>query len=257
MQIQWFGTASLSLTAADGTRLLLDPFFRMNDALLQIPLSAYTGYDAILLTHGHVDHILDVPRVLVADKDVPVYCTAAPKRSLVKMGVSPDRVRVIRPGARFAVGPFTVDVRQGRHVRFDLPYIAASAPQCMLRPVKAAKLISSGVTLPERGEIVIYEITCDGKRLTVMGSFGVDKRTAYTPNPDVLVLPYNGSTRIPALAEAPIRALQPKTVFFDHYDNAFPPLTRRMDVEGYEKRLNAAFPEIRTLVPQERRAYEV
>lgn len=254
MQIRWYGTASLAIESGE-TKLLLDPFLRLNDSLPGIPLTAYTGFDAILLTHGHVDHLLDVPKILRADERVPVYCTKTPRRTLIRKGVAADRIRMISPEETFAVGSIEVTVRQGRHVTFDLPYIAASTIPCIKKPGKAAWLISTGVTLPEMGEIVIYEIRCEGKLLTVMGSFGVDRKTDYTPEPDVLVLPYNGSTRIPALADAPLRAIRPKTVFFDHFDDAFPPLTRRMDVEAYEQRLNSDFPEIKTLIPVERRTY--
>ena len=114
-----------------------------------------------------------------------------------------------------------------------------------------------GVTLPEGGEIVIYEIRCDGKTVTVMGSFGVDGNTAYETEPDLLVLPYNGSMKIPKLADAPLRQIRPKKVFLDHFDDAFPPLTRRMDAEGYSGRLSRDFPQLAAVVPVEREAYEV
>ena len=256
MRFTWYGTASLSLEHA-GTRILLDPFYRMNPELPAIPAETYRGADAILLTHGHVDHLFDIPKIMTDDPDVPVFCTRTPFRTLMRQGVQPDRMRLIWPEQRFNVGCFHITVKQGRHVKFDLPYIAASTPGCIRNPGKAAWLISTGVTLPENGEIVIYEIECEGKLVTVMGSFGMDRATDYRAEPDVLVLPYNGSTRIPALADRPLRELQPKMVIYDHFDNAFPPLTRRMDVEAYDDRLRSEFPAIHTLIPQEREVYTI
>ena len=257
MKITWFGTASLGLESENGTKLLFDPFLRMNSELNEITVDDYTGFDAILLTHGHLDHIYDVPKVAKADRKVPIYCTKAPKKSLVKLGVSGGRIKEISPETVVRIGDFEIKARQGRHVTFDLPYIAASTPGSIKHPLKAAWMISSGVTLPEKGEILIYEVRCDGKLVTIMGSFGTDKNTAYAEEPDLLVFPYNGSTRIPALAGKPLSRIRPKTVLFDHYDNAFPPLTRRMDVEGYEKRLNREFPNIRTVITKEREAFEL
>jgi len=257
MKIVWYGTASVSIESSRGTKLLFDPFLRMNKKLPEIPLSAYMGYDAILLTHGHLDHIYHVPKVAKADKNASIYCTKAPKKSLMKMGVEEERVRLISPEEEFVIGDIKIRAKQGRHVRFDLPYIAASTPGSIIRPFKAVWMISSGITLPEKGEILIYEVRCDGKLLTVMGSFGIDKNTEYTKEPDLLVFPYNGSTKIPSLAVKPLTDIKPKSVFFDHYDNAFPPLTRRMDVEGYEKRVNREFPDIRTVIPREREIYEI
>ena len=45
--------------------------------------------------------------------------------------------------------------------------------------------------------------------------------------------------------------LQPKHIVFDHFDDSFPPLTKRMDVEGYCKTLQAVYPGMKLTVPQE------
>ena len=80
MKVTWFGTASIALESG-GTRLLLDPFFRKNKKLPPIAMDSFCGYDAILLTHGHFDHLMDVPKVMATDTLVPVYCTKTPRKS--------------------------------------------------------------------------------------------------------------------------------------------------------------------------------
>ena len=254
MKITWFGTASVALESG-GTKILFDPFLRLNKKLAPLTPEDFAGYDAILLTHGHMDHLLHVPQVLEADKNVTVYCTAAPKKTLMKKGVGEDRIALIAPGDTLTFGDISVRVRQGHHVLFDPAYIGRSFPKCLPHIPTALWMISTGVTMPERGQIVIYEITCEGKTVLLMGSYGTVRTEDYA-KPDVWIFPYNGSTRIPKLAERDICALQPKTILFDHYDDAFPPLTQRMDTERYAVRLQAEHPEIRTVIPTEREPME-
>ena len=251
MKITWFGTASIALES-DDVKILFDPFLRLNRDLPTLLPEDYAGYDAILITHGHVDHMLDVPKILKTDRQVPVYCTKSPRRTLMRAGVPEKRIRTIAPGDTLTFGNFEILVHPGRHVMFDPAYIGASFPNCLKNIPKALWLVSTGVTMPESREIVIYEIRCEGKTMMLMGSYGIDKHVQYAKEPDIWFFPYNGSTRIPTLADPKIRELQPKAIFFDHFDDAFPPLTRRMDVEAYADRLQAEYPEIRTIIPQER-----
>lgn len=70
--------------------------------------------DAIVLTHGHEDHIGALPHLLEA-LDVPVYATrftlALVRRRLAEAGIAPrERLRPLpEPGESFTVGPFTID----------------------------------------------------------------------------------------------------------------------------------------------------
>lgn len=251
MKVTWFGTASIGLESGD-TKILFDPFLRLNDKLTPLTPADFSGYDAILITHGHVDHLLDVPRILRADTNVEVYCTAAPRKTLLKAGVEDRRINLIAPGDLLNFGPFKIHVRHGKHVMFDPAYIGASFPNCLKNVPKALWLVSTGVTMPESSEIVIYEIEAEGKTAMLMGSYGTDSSVSYAKEPDIWFFPYNGSTRIPRLAAEKIRELRPKTIFFDHFDDAFPPLTRRMDVEGYAKTLQKEYPHIRTIIPREK-----
>ena len=250
MNITWYGTASIKLD--DGkTSLLFDPYLRPNKKLRPITMDSFTGADAILVTHGHVDHIADIPRIAEADKNVPVYCTKTPAATLQKFGVNKKRIHEIAPGNRFSIGDFHITVYQGRHVDFDARYIAQVFPQCFVKFPVVFKMEYYNILMPENGEIVIYEVENKGKRIVLMGSYGTADGVSYPKNPDAFVLPYGGNSNIAALSAPFIKALNPKKIIVDHYDASFPPLTKRMDVEGFGRTLARNHPEIKYVIPQE------
>ena len=250
MNITWYGTASIKLD--DGkTSLLFDPYLRPNKKLKPITMDSFTGADAILVTHGHVDHIADIPKIAKADRRVPIYCTKTPAATLQKFGVTRRRIREIRPGSRFSIGDFHITVYQGRHVDFDARYIAQVFPQCFMRFPVVFKMEYYNLMMPENGEIVIYEVENKGKRIVLMGSYGTADGVNYPKNPDAFVLPYGGNSNIAALSAPFITAMNPKKIIVDHYDASFPPLTKRMDVEGFGRTLARNHPEIKYVIPQE------
>ncbi|MFZ5596621.1 MAG: MBL fold metallo-hydrolase [Bacillota bacterium] len=60
MEIKWHGTASLSFAEA-GETILTDPFFPMNRRIRRFDIGEIAGAVGILITHGHFDHLVDVP----------------------------------------------------------------------------------------------------------------------------------------------------------------------------------------------------
>lgn len=131
MKITWYGTATIGLD--DGkTRLLFDPFVRMNKRIETTPVEGFAGFDAVLVTHGHLDHIYSIPSLTQVDTTVPVYCTETPKATLQKRGVPEGRIRLIAPGDTLQFGDFTVKVWPFRHIVFDPIYILTVVPKSAL-----------------------------------------------------------------------------------------------------------------------------
>jgi ribonuclease J len=87
---------------------------------------------AIVLTHGHEDHIGALPWVL-SELNVPVWGTeftlAYVEDKLDEHGLLNDAVlREIRPGERFKIGPFTVHPIQVTHSLVDCVSLAIHTP---------------------------------------------------------------------------------------------------------------------------------
>ena len=167
MKLSWYGTASVMLES-DGYRLLFDPFLGIpiQDSLCRRKLRAVKlrTADAVLVTHGHFDHILDIPR-LYKGSDIKVYATKTPCRTLIAHGLPKENLTLISPGVSFKLGNFTIHVYQGRHCRFDLGVMVKTIfkKETLLHTKRLYELIKLSRRFEENGETLFYEIEADDK----------------------------------------------------------------------------------------------
>lgn len=232
MKLSWYGTASVMLES-DGYRLLFDPFLGIpiQDSLCRRKLRAVKlrTADAVLVTHGHFDHILDIPR-LYKGSDIKVYATKTPCRTLIAHGLPKENLTLISPGVSFKLGNFTIHVYQGRHCRFDLGVMVKTIfkKETLLHTKRLYELIKLNRRFEENGETLFYEIEAEGKRIQLMGSMGTDIDTLYPTGADVLILPFQGTGDPSRTVRPIIEKLRPKSIYLDHYDDTFPPMSSQI-----------------------------
>ena len=256
MKITWYGTATISID--DGkTRLLFDPFVRMNKRIETTPVEGFAGFDAVLVTHGHLDHIYSIPALVQIDRTVPVYCTQTPKNTLVAFGVPQERIRVIQPDDVICIGDFSIRVRRFRHIVFDPIYILTVVPKCAVMLPKLFWQAYMNHKMPEGGEIVAYEIENAGKKIFLTGSFREYPGEVYPDDIDLFILANGGSVFVPEKVKGFIDRYRPKKILVDHFDNAFPPVTRTVCVKRLQKTIESAHPEIEFIVPEICKALEL
>jgi len=257
MIVKWYGTATVSIE--DGNeKLLFDPFVRMNKKLEKnTELEGFAGADAILITHGHFDHIYNIPELVKIDKNVPVYCTKTPAHTLEKKGVSANRLNVIAPGEVLNIGSFKISVYHGQHVKYDKKYIAKVVPNCAIHLPRLFNLAYINSSMPEAGEIVVYVVEKDDKKVMVMGSLGYDQEVEYPDDIDLFVMPFGGSLGAIELGMPFVEKINPKAIMPDHHDNAFPPMTRTMDIASFGKALKEKHPDVKFIIPTELEEYTV
>ena len=87
---------------------------------------------ALILTHGHEDHIGGVPHVMTAF-DGPVYATAMTlalvQPKLEEHGIdSANRLKVVKPRETITVGPFTIEFIRVTHSMPDCVALAITTP---------------------------------------------------------------------------------------------------------------------------------
>ncbi len=249
MKITWYGTATVGID--DGkTKLLFDPFVRMNKHIETTPLEEFVGFDAVLVTHGHFDHIYSIPALTEKDKNVPIYCTETPKKTLMEKGVSQEQIKTIKPNDVIQIGDYTIRVRRFRHIIFDPIYILSVVPKCIVGFPRLFWQAYLNHQMPEGGEIVAYDIEAHGKKIFLTGSFREHPDEIYPEDVDLLILANGGSVFVPEKTKGFIDRYHPKKIFVDHFDDAFPPLTRNVSVKRLKSTVKKNHPEIEFIVPE-------
>ena len=226
--------------------IAFDPFFGMpvgcftDKNPVSLPRDDFSRVTDVFVTHGHVDHIYYLPE-LCGTSDFRIHCTSTPRKTLVRRGVPPERIVPASAGGTDSVSPFTVTAYRGRHCRFDLPIILKTVfrGSFFRHLVHAVRFLLEMLRFPEKGEILMYEVSCGGKRIQVLGSLGLDADTVYPTGADVLILPFQGRSDLEKYAPGIVRRLKPRAVLLDHYDNAFPPISDEIHTEDFIKILSA------------------
>jgi L-ascorbate metabolism protein UlaG (beta-lactamase superfamily) len=210
-----------------GHALLVDPYFsrvdllsvalgshiqpnasRINDALRHLAPKA----DAILVTHGHFDHLLDVPAVM-----------AKTSARLVASGSSVDLAKragasssdAVKAGDVRRIGPWKVRVLSAAHDRlfgkvpFDRPQSQTKAPQT------PADWIC--------GEPLAFLIEVNGQRIYI-DSGGTQAQLPPNERVDLAIL----GVALPdsrARLHVALERLQPRYILPSHQDDFFRPLS--------------------------------
>ena len=265
MEITWYGNASIRVIA-QGRSLLFDPFVPLPRACYAMSAEQFLPAPHVFITHGHVDHLHSTPTLIQLGAQ-EVYATSTPCATLMKYGVAQENLRVIGPGAelRFLMGDdvdgndkfITVTVKRGKHIRFDLPLVFTTLlnPRMLRYANNAKTLFRLNKVSPENNETVVYEISDGCLRITLMGSLALSDGERYTLGSDLLILPYQGNSRLVSIALSIVEQLLPRAVLLDHFDNAFPPLSRNIDTGPFVKKMARLHPEIPVIVPQRGAVY--
>lgn len=249
MEIKWFGTATL-LFSVDGERILFDPFFPMNRDLPRPDLAELSAAGDIFITHGHFDHLIDVPAV-VASGGGPVFCSGVAAETLRREGVSGDDIRIIAPGETIERGPFKITVFEGKHIRFNLQLIGRTLfNRRVLRYRSNLKALLRGSLRYPKGEVLVFLIEVGEKRILHLGSLNLEETVRYPDKVDILTIPYQGRSDLLSYALPFIRRIEPKAVYLHHFDDSFPPVSSPVEVQPFVGTLLEHFPGLAIIRPR-------
>ena len=251
MKVTWLGTAGIRIEAM-GERFVFDPFVELPGAQNPNILGDFQKDPIIFLTHGHFDHAYFVPD-LIEQGDVTVFCTKTPAQTLEHYLDNADSIVQIGPGDALDFGKCRINVYRGKHIHKDFKIILHTllSPRIFHFFRNFRFIIYAYRRFPEAGETVCFELSAEGKRVLILGSLGLDPDCFYPDSPDLLILPYQGSSREDLLAQAGrvIDRIRPRRIMLSHFDDAFPPISRNIDTRSLRRMMKERFPDISVIKP--------
>lgn len=219
MKITWLGHATFLFETSNGKRILIDPWTINNPACPE-ELKDVGALDAILITHGHGDHMQDCVEVAEAGGNPPILCMIEIGDWFETKGVT-NVVGYNKGGSYEVTGVVRAHMTDARH--------SGSLPDGSYGGEAAGFVLE----FPDGFRIYHAGDTC---------VFGDMSLIAKLLKPDWAMLPIGDFyTMGPASAAEAVRLLGVKTVIPMHF-GTFPPLVGRpdelrkeaADVEGLE-----------------------
>jgi L-ascorbate metabolism protein UlaG (beta-lactamase superfamily) len=229
IRVTYLGVAGYQLEV-DGNVLLIDPYFTRADfwsVALNRPLASKhervdEGFahlrpkaDAVLISHAHFDHLLDVPDIMHRTGARLIAGRSA--INLVEpLGAPPEKCNEVRPGSVRSIGPWKIRVYGATHDRLfgSIPY--PGKVETEKRPVKPSDW--------RLGEPLAFVIEAAGQRVYI-DSGGAPGTMPRTEKVDLAILGMALPDSRRRFAEA-LRQLRPRYILPSHQDDFFSPLRR-------------------------------
>lgn len=139
---------------------------------------------------------------------------------------------------------------RGKHIRFDLRLIIQTLfnRRMILHRNNLKLMLRESRRYPE-GEVLIYFIEVEGKKVLHLGSLNLDENERYPDKVDVLTVPYQGRSDLPSYALEFVSRLRPKSIYLHHFDDSFPPVSSPVNPQPFINLLEEKLPGIRIIRP--------
>ncbi|HEX5540887.1 MAG TPA: MBL fold metallo-hydrolase [Micromonospora sp.] len=252
---RWLGTAGWRIDIGDRT-VLVDPYLSRFDTGLfaggfnpatepVVDVDAIASQvdraEAVLVTHTHWDHFIDVPHI-ARTTGARVFGTLTAYHLGLAYGVPAGQLSTVKGGEVLDFGAYTVEVISSLHSR--------NAAHSVLFPgvrVSEPALPATVADLPEGDTLAFQVRVMNGPAVFFMGASDFVERNLAGLSPDVAMIALQSSTATHDYVPRLMAALDyPKIVVPVHWDNFEVPLQNPPRVEPTDRqRLDALIREVR------------
>ncbi|WDP90872.1 MAG: MBL fold metallo-hydrolase [Desulfobacter sp.] len=243
MEIQWLGTAGFRIATSTAS-FLIDPYLSRNpgaDPRQELRPADLAPASHIFVSHGHFDHLLDVPAV-ARQTGAEVWCSPTAARTLEDMGLAPGQIRTVEHnGAEADFSGIRAQAFYSRHIRFDFRLMAATLARVGRRLPDIIPLFANFPC----GQVLSWQFELEGRRIRFFGSAGASDKELEgigKGEVDILMLPLQGHSKICAKGARHVRFLEPGMVIPHHQDDFYPPVSQTVDISDFVHRVQQDCP---------------
>ena len=257
MRLQWLGTSGFKIET-DDLSFLIDPYLSRN--ALARPVQTLkpvdiAGAGQIFITHGHFDHVGDVPAIMARGKSKS-YCSETAAATLIRGGADRERVHAINSDSlSIDFDTYRAEAFFSRHVKFDVSLVLRTLLRMGPSGYRRASRAGIQHNYP-LGQVLSWRFTIGGYIIHHFGSAGSTaeelERLSQKP-PDLLLIPLQGNTHICDIAVEYVRILKPRLVIPHHQDDFYPPVSSSVDIRPFVMKVVESCPgtEVRVMAMNE------
>ena len=263
IRVTWTGAAGLQFKT-DQKNILIDPYHTRVDifntllgaispdkAAIAAHLPDMDSVDAIIVSHTHSDHALDVP--YIAGRSRCLVVGSASLKTLMELNGLPNRVRVCAGGETVPLGDgASVTMIPSAH---GLVALGKVPFQGEIRSTSTLPMKASGYRV---GSVFAPKLQIQGKVFVHVGSANFIDVELAGHSCDVLFLCVPGWKKRKGYPQRLIELVNPQTVVLFHHDDFSRPhikgnRTKSLpftDIKGMVKAIKAHSPRLEVIVPE-------
>jgi L-ascorbate metabolism protein UlaG (beta-lactamase superfamily) len=243
LTLRWWGNNGWEIQLPGGRRVLIDPWltrfrtgtYSKQGADPKTPLtvdkalidryvdSGELRADHILVTHGHYDHLADVP-YLAKKTGATVLGTETHLNLMAALGAPEDQFAIVTGGEHLKFEGYTIRVLRSLH---SASGARAAVPFPGTRPGYGAAELPEPKTIQDlvEGGTLAYEVTGGGRSVLDLGGSNYVESELAGLRPDVVLLPAGGGSIVDYVARLLRATGHPRHVLPTHWDDFDYPLT--------------------------------